>query len=112
LWALAHLLSNGMLADVVLFGGFLAWAVADRISLKRRPVRAIKTAPAGAYNDWIAVFAGLALYGLFVVWAHAALTGIALLSLIPHRSLCEVATDCNQLDPVRVHGQHLQIAGR
>jgi len=36
-WALAHLLSNGMLADVLLFGGFLAWAVLDRISLKRRP---------------------------------------------------------------------------
>lgn len=78
LWALAHLVSNGMLADVMLFGGFLAWAVADRISLKRRPVRAIKTAPAGAYNDWIAVVAGLALYGLFVVWAHTALIGIAL----------------------------------
>jgi uncharacterized membrane protein len=46
LWALAHLLANGTLADVLLFGGFLAWAVADRISLKpcvlfrvRRPGR-------------------------------------------------------------------------
>ena len=37
-WAFAHLLANGMLADVVLFGGLLAWAVADRISLKRRGV--------------------------------------------------------------------------
>ena len=36
-WAFAHLLSNGSLADVLLFGGFLAWAVLDRISLKRRP---------------------------------------------------------------------------
>ena len=35
-WALAHLLCNGTLADVLLFGGFLAWAVMDRISLKRR----------------------------------------------------------------------------
>src|ERR1700688_706034 len=35
-WALAHLLANGTLADVVLFGGFLAWAVIDRISLKKR----------------------------------------------------------------------------
>ena len=34
---LAHLLANGMLADVLLFGSFLAWAVADRISVKRRP---------------------------------------------------------------------------
>ena len=37
LWATAHLLANGTLADVLLFGGFLAWAVADRISVKRRP---------------------------------------------------------------------------
>ena len=35
LWAMAHLLANGTLADVLLFGGFLAWAVADRISVKR-----------------------------------------------------------------------------
>jgi hypothetical protein len=40
----AHLLANGMLADVLLFGGFLVWAVADRISLKRRPA---STAPDG-----------------------------------------------------------------
>jgi uncharacterized membrane protein len=36
LWAAAHLLANGMLPDVLLFGGFLAWAIADRISLKPR----------------------------------------------------------------------------
>src|SRR5580658_7138548 len=35
-WAFAHLLANGMLADVLLFGGFLAWAVLDRISLQKR----------------------------------------------------------------------------
>ena len=39
LWAFMHLLVNGSLADVLLFGSVLAWAVADRISLKRRPVR-------------------------------------------------------------------------
>jgi len=78
LWAVAHLLSNGMLADVLLFGGFLLWAVADRISLKHRPARAIQTAPATPYNDRIAVIAGLALYGVFVVWAHAKLIGVAL----------------------------------
>ena len=36
LWAFAHLLANGSAADVLLFGGFLVWAVIDRISLKRR----------------------------------------------------------------------------
>src|SRR5690349_16096970 len=51
LWALAHLLANGTLADVLLFGGFLAWAVADRISVKRRPARPVPGAPARPYND-------------------------------------------------------------
>ena len=36
-WAAAHLLANGTLADLLLFGGFLVWAVADRISVRRRP---------------------------------------------------------------------------
>ncbi|MGC3980907.1 MAG: NnrU family protein [Steroidobacteraceae bacterium] len=77
LWALAHLLSNGMLADVVLFGSFLLWAVADRISLKRRPARPIHTAPAKPYNDWVAVIVGLVLYGVFVGWAHLKLIGVS-----------------------------------
>ncbi len=75
-WAFAHLLANGMLADVLLFGGFLAWAVLDRISLKRRP-QTIVTAPPGRFNDLIAVVLGLALYGLFIGWAHALLFGVS-----------------------------------
>jgi hypothetical protein len=39
-WAAAHLISNGDLGSIVLFGAFLAWAVYDRISLKRAPIRA------------------------------------------------------------------------
>lgn len=77
LWAFAHLLANGTLADVLLFGGFLAWAVADRISLKRRPVRAIRTAPTTPLNDVIAVAAGLALYAAFVLWLHLWLIGVS-----------------------------------
>ena len=76
LWAAAHLLANGNLADVLLFGGFLAWAVADRISLKRRPARAVPGAPAGPMNDVIAVVGGLAVYALFLFWAHAWLIGV------------------------------------
>jgi uncharacterized membrane protein len=76
-WALAHLLANGMLADVLLFGGFLAWAVADRISFKRRPPQHIRTAPARPFNDVLAVVAGLALYALFIGWAHARLFGVS-----------------------------------
>jgi uncharacterized membrane protein len=78
-WAFAHLLSNGLLADVLLFGAFLAWAICDRISLKRRPPQAIRTVPQGRFNDLIAVIAGLALYAVFVLWAHLRLFGAPLL---------------------------------
>jgi uncharacterized membrane protein len=80
-WALAHLLANGSLADVLLFGGFLVWAVMDRISLKRRPVRAaLRTAPPGPWNDVIAVVLGLGIYALLIVWAHVRLFGVSPLS--------------------------------
>ena len=75
-WALAHLLANGMLADVVLFGSFLAWAVADRISFKRRAQRPIPTAPPSKMNDVIAVVGGLALYVIFALWLHVLLIGV------------------------------------
>jgi uncharacterized membrane protein len=77
LWALSHLLSNGNLADLILFGGFLAWAVIDRISLKRRPVRVTPSAPAGRFNDLIAIGAGIILYVVFLLWAHQYLIGIS-----------------------------------
>lgn len=76
-WALAHLLANGMLADVLLFGSFLAWAVADRISFKRRVMRPIHTAPPSKMNDVIAVVAGLAIYVAFVLWLHRWLFGVS-----------------------------------
>lgn len=77
LWAFAHLLANGMLADVVLFGAFLTWGVADRISLKRRAPRNVPTLPATAANDAIAVIGGLALYVVFLLWAHRWLFGVS-----------------------------------
>lgn len=76
-WALAHLFSNGSLADVVLFGSFLVWAIWDRISVQRRPPQAIRTAPPGRLNDLIVVIAGLALYVFFILWAHARLFGVS-----------------------------------
>ena len=77
LWAVAHLAANGTLADVLLFGGFLAWAVADRISVKRRPPRRTPAAPTGRLNDVIAVAGGLALYALFVMGGHRWLVGVS-----------------------------------
>lgn len=77
LWAFAHLLANGTLADVLLFGGFLAWAVADRISLKRRPPQLLRTAAPGRWNDVIAVVAGLAIYAVVVFWAHLKVIGVS-----------------------------------
>jgi uncharacterized membrane protein len=76
-WAFAHLLANGTLADVLLFGGFLAWAVADRISLKRRPVRSVPGGVARPANDVIAVVGGLAVYAITLFWAHRWLIGVA-----------------------------------
>jgi uncharacterized membrane protein len=75
-WAFAHLLANGTLADVVLFGGFLAWAVAELIALKRRAPRPLKKAPAGRFNDLIAVLLGLAVYALLIGGLHARLLGV------------------------------------
>ena len=77
LWALAHLLSNGTLADVLLFGAFLAWAVADRISMKRRTPRAVPGLPVGRINDAIVVVGGLALYAVTLFWLHRWLIGVA-----------------------------------
>ena len=74
-WAIAHLLANGSLADVVLFGPFLAWAVVDSISIKRRPPRAVPGAPPGRFNDLIAVLAGLGAYALLVGGLHLRLFG-------------------------------------
>jgi len=80
LWALAHLLANGTLADVLLFGSFLAWAVADRISLKRRTPPPVSTLPPSRMNDGLVIVLGLALYAAFVFWGHGWLIGVPLVS--------------------------------
>ena len=76
LWALAHLLANGKLADVLLFGSFLIWAGIDRASMKRRTPRAIPEAANTRWNDAIAVAGGLALYVGFVGVLHEGLIGV------------------------------------
>lgn len=76
LWALAHLLSNGTLADVLLFGGFLLWAGADRMSLKRRTQRIPQVGEPSLRNDVIAVVLGLVIYAVFAFYLHIRLIGV------------------------------------
>ena len=76
LWAAAHLLANGTLADVVLFGSILLWVFADLLSLSKREPRQIPGAPPARYNDLIALVAGLGLYIAFLFWLHEPLFGI------------------------------------
>lgn len=77
IWAFAHLLANGMLHDLVLFGAFLVWAIADRVSLKRRQPRPVPGAPPSRFNDVIAVVVGLGLYAWFLFQGHAWLFGVS-----------------------------------
>lgn len=80
LWASAHLLANGTLADVLLFGGFLVWAVADWISVQRRAVpRRVPGAPPSMLNDIAALAGGLVVYAGLLFWGHVWVTGVPLL---------------------------------
>lgn len=79
-WALAHLLANGDLGSMLLFAAFLAWAVVDRIALKRRGDMGGGVLAAGwVRNDWVALGFGLAVYVAFVLWLHPLLIGVAVL---------------------------------
>ena len=75
LWAVAHLLANGMLADVILFGSVLAWAVVNRISLKRR-VRIVPSGAPSEFNDLVAIIAGLVTYLLVLLYLHYKVIGV------------------------------------
>ncbi|MDP2086563.1 MAG: NnrU family protein [Gemmobacter sp.] len=68
-WAVAHLLVNGDLASVVLFGGLLAWAVVSVIVLKRAGVRPAKRAWGGVKAEAIAVVGTVVVFGA-VAWVH------------------------------------------
>jgi len=80
LWAAAHLLANGTQADLLLFGGFLIWAVADRISLNHRTLRPVPGVPETALNDALAVVLGLGLYTAFVLGLHRTLIGVPVIA--------------------------------
>ena len=76
-WALAHLLANGRLGDVLLFGTFLIWAIAGFAISRRRDRLAGVRYPAGVpRNTIISVVAGGAAWALFAFWLHALLIGV------------------------------------
>ena len=79
-WALAHLLANGDLAGLILFASFLAWAVYDRISVKKRgALGPLGAKHGGVTQDIIVVVVGTLAYLAMLFWGHAWLIGIRLL---------------------------------
>lgn len=78
IWATAHLIANGDLGSMLLFGSFLAWAVIARISAKKRTATVAVAAPAGfGRNDVLAIAIGLVAYVLFSFWLHPLLIGVS-----------------------------------
>ncbi len=77
LWAFGHLLANGDLGGIILFGSFLAWAVFDRISLKRRADAGAPPIPVGGVtNDAIAVAVGVVAYLALAFAFHPVVIGV------------------------------------
>lgn len=77
LWAVAHLLANGNLADVLLFGGFLAWAVVLFIVSRRHDRAHGITYPAASRTGTaVSVLVGVAAWVVFAFWAHGLLIGV------------------------------------
>ncbi len=75
-WALAHLLSNGDLGSIVLFGSFLAWGVYARIAAKRRGDFGATTAPSGWTNDALVILLGIVIYLALGYWFHPYAIGV------------------------------------
>jgi len=76
-WAFGHLLATGMLRDVVLFGAFLAWAIALFAVLRRRDRLLGTPYPAGTLRgDVVAVAVGVVAWAAFAFWLHQALIGV------------------------------------
>jgi len=76
-WAFAHLIANGTLADVVLFGAFLVWSIVDYLSARRRDRAAGVVYVVGPVTrDVTAVVVGLVAWAVFALWLHGPLIGV------------------------------------
>jgi uncharacterized membrane protein len=76
-WALAHLLANGSLIDLILFGSFLIWAVLDFRSSRNRPNSSNETPVISLKATLIAIFFGIAVWLAFIFGLHQWLIGVA-----------------------------------
>jgi len=77
LWALAHLLANRTLADLLLFGGFLVWSVAALMAARRRDRSAHIRYPAGTVGGTVAaVVIGVVAWAAFAFWLHGRWIGV------------------------------------
>jgi uncharacterized membrane protein len=76
-WAFAHLLANGTLHAVLLFGAFLAWGVADYAAARRRD-RMLKNEHSAATltGTLAAIVAGTAAWAVFAFFLHGWLIGV------------------------------------
>ncbi|HVX76693.1 MAG TPA: NnrU family protein [Bradyrhizobium sp.] len=82
LWAAAHLLANGDLGSIILFGSFLGWAVFDRISLKHRTDSGAPPIPVGGLgNDFIAVAVGIIAYLALAFVFHPVVIGVPVIGV-------------------------------
>lgn len=76
-WAAGHLLANGSLADLLLFGSFLVWAVLSFIAARRRDrAGAVTYAPGTARGTLMAVAGGAVAWAVFAFWLHGLLIGV------------------------------------
>ena len=82
IWALAHLLANGNLADVLLFGGFLIWAVLNfRVSRRRDRINGTVYPEAAMANSLLTLAIGLGAGVVFMLWLHVRWVGVSPLGM-------------------------------
>ncbi len=82
IWALAHLLANGNLADVLLFGSFLLWAVLDfRASRRRDRENEVSYPPGNLLGSFGTLAIGVVAWFVFVKWLHVQLIGVSPLGM-------------------------------
>lgn len=81
-WAIAHLLANGSLIDLILFGSFLVWAVLDFRSARNRPSSSENSQVVSLRATLSSIFLGVVLWLVFILGLHQWLIGVSPLAMI------------------------------